>query len=418
MEQFNRNHIKNIKCIFEEKTGTSLPRQKVIRHPIRVAAILTALIACCFTLSALAVGLFSSLAGDELSLSACYEGEGVFSVLVENKSSQELNFQPVLRLMQWTTGKEIEPLSGSAVFHNTKIPAQSSSVMTIDLSGAYDIEQLEKPLEDDWYYFVLTNNHFVFGQDWMCNITFADTAEKSAPPAELPAVERNVSSDIAQSLRFYFESASFDTEDRRAIDAEYVTAYTALFEGLDGEIVPSSSPLLPGNKISTASPRLQVGDTPSGVMFDDSVPSDQQHLLIGQNWSARDANFKLLATQQEHALVLSALLPLQKYEDASRALPLFYIFTYEKSAISSDADYAFIYGQLVRFTDLKQYQVYEDEQYVCYEISALIYSDLSEYVQTFVTQNSDLRFDEQVLARIETIHAYYKENLCSLISFK
>ena len=418
MDKFNRNHIKNIKCIFEEKTGTSLPCRKTVRHPIRTAAILTALIACCFTLSALAVGLFSSLAGDELSLSACYEGEGVFSVLVENKSSQELNFQPVLRLMQWTTGKEIEPLSGNAVFHNTKIPAQSSSVMTIDLSGAYDIEQLEKPLENDWYYFVLTNNHFVFGQDWMCSVTFTDAAEKPASPSELPAVEQDVPLDIVQNLQFYFESDSFDTENRRATDAEYVTAYTTLFNGVNGQIVPSISPILPGNKISTASPRLQADEAPAGVIFDDNVPSDQQHLLIGQNWSARDVNFKLLATQQEHALVLSASLPLQKYEDASRALPLFYVFTYEKSAISSDADYAFIYGQLVRFADLEQYQVYEDAQHVCYEISALIYPDLDTYVQNFVTQNPDLRFNEQVLTRIQNIYAYYKENLCSLLSFK
>ena len=320
--------------------------------------------------------------------------------------------------MQWTTGKEIEPLSGNAVFHNTKIPAQSSSVMTIDLSGAYDIEQLEKPLENDWYYFVLTNNHFVFGQDWMCSVTFTDAAEKPASPSELPAVEWDVPLDIAQNLQFYFESDSFDTQNRRAMDAEYVTAYTTLFNGVNGQIVPSISPLLPGNKISTASPRLQADEAPAGVIFDDNVPSDQQHLLIGQNWSARDVNFKLLATQQEHALVLSASLPLQKYEDASRALPLFYVFTYEKSAISSDADYAFIYGQLVRFADLEQYQVYEDAQHVCYEISALIYPDLDTYVQNFVTQNPDLRFNEQVLSRIQNIYAYYKENLCSLLSFK
>ena len=32
---------------------------------------------------------------------------------------------------------------------------------------------MEKSLpEGDWYYFVLTNNHFAFGQDWMCTFDF------------------------------------------------------------------------------------------------------------------------------------------------------------------------------------------------------------------------------------------------------
>ena len=26
--------------------------------------------------------------------------------------------------------------------------------------------------EGDWYYFVLTNNNFAFGQDWMCSFDF------------------------------------------------------------------------------------------------------------------------------------------------------------------------------------------------------------------------------------------------------
>lgn len=64
------------------------------------------------------------------------------------------------------------------------IPAHSSGMMTIDLSGAYDTSLLETPLVDnDWYYLILTNNHFVFSQDWMCPVDFA---EPSVAPVEYP----------------------------------------------------------------------------------------------------------------------------------------------------------------------------------------------------------------------------------------
>ena len=52
--------------------------------------------------------------------------------------------------------------------------------------------------------------------------------------------------------------------------------------------------------------------------------------------------------------------------------------TYSKSDVEN-TDYAFIYGHLMTFDELKKFKVYEDEQYVCYEVSGLIYSDVMEY---------------------------------------
>jgi len=93
---------------------------------------------------------------------------------------------------------------------------------------------------------------------------------------------------------------------------------------------------------------------------------------------------------------------------------LFYIFMYEKDTIENESDYAFIYGQIISFSDLEKYKVYEDEQYVCYEASELIYSDLTEHIQSFVSQNPNVRYDEQVQMRVENIHSYFKENLSEL----
>ncbi len=122
---------------------------------------------------------------------------------------------------------------------------------------------------------------------------------------------------------------------------------------------------------------------------------------------------------EAEGLVVSANLPSLRYEDAfGEAIPLLYIFTYEKSAIRGDQDYAFLYGRLLSFADLGPYQVYEDEQYVCYEVSGLICSDLAERMEDFAGQNADnVRFDEQVRARVENIDTYYKEDLSDLFYY-
>ncbi len=122
-----------------------------------------------------------------MGFSAAYEGHGIVFIVVENRSDKALAFQPKLKLMRWSTGEEIAPTSDDVVFTGTKIAANSSRTMTIDLSRAYDIRALEEPLTDDNYYFVLTNNNFLFGQDWMCTVNFSKpvvTANVLIPPVQ------------------------------------------------------------------------------------------------------------------------------------------------------------------------------------------------------------------------------------------
>ena len=224
MNTLSRQNIQNIKKIFESKTGVALSARKPVRHPVRNTAILVAVLACCLTATAFAGSIFSSLSGDELNLYATYSGNGVVSVLVENLSDKELRFQPDLKLMRWTTSEEVEPLSEAVTFHNTTVPAHSSRVMTIDLSAAYDLEQLEQPLAGDWYYLVLTNQHFVFGQDWMCSVDFAQSSEPDTTPAVPAQPDAAAVQGVEESLQFYFETISFEVEDRRAMDAAYIQA--------------------------------------------------------------------------------------------------------------------------------------------------------------------------------------------------
>ena len=399
---FNKSKRQNIKRIFEEKTGVDLTSRRTMRSPAAITAVLAVVLVCFLSLSAFAFGVFSSLAGDELSFSATYEGNGLVSVVVKNESDKNLVFQPALKLMLWSTGEEIAPVSHNVIFMGTKIPADSSGTMRIDLSGAYDIEMLEKPLSDDNYYFVLTNQNFIFGQDWMCTVRFSDSVtvvEGPLPPVQ--ADERTLQA-ISESLQGYLMDITFEIEERRTLNAEYVQTYTELFKQFNGHIV------------SSVSPSSFLVDTPFDIVFDRSVSKEEQRFLVGQHWLSSDSNFKMLATETETALTISALLPSVKYTDAGTGtyLPLFYIFVYDKTEIDIEKDYAFIYGQVIDFSDLEKYKVYESEQYICYEASALIYTDLTEYIHRFVSLNSDVRHDEQAIKRVENIYNYYKENLC------
>ena len=155
MDSYNRTNLQHIKDIFEQKTGVFLadrPHRCSIR-PVLVAA---AMAVCSLTMMAFSADLFSPLTGDELRLCATYEGDGLVAVYVENHSDKELRFQEQLKLMRWSTAEEITPLSNEIIFGETDFPSHTAGIMTIDLSGAYNIAALEKPMVGDHYYLVLT----------------------------------------------------------------------------------------------------------------------------------------------------------------------------------------------------------------------------------------------------------------------
>ena len=411
MDSFNRTNLQNIKDIFEKKTDVILDSRRSF-CPFKMALVMVVVILCCLSTTAFAADLFSSLYGDDLEISSVYEGNGVVSVQVQNKSDKELRFQSVLRLMQWTTSEEIKPLPGKRVsFSNTNIPAHSSGTMTIDLSEAYDIALLETPLEgNDRYYFILTNNHFVFGQDWMCTVDFAgsNTISTEYPAPIMPAdADAKLVMEIMEELRSYFESYTTDPAERNKLSEEYLALCQKLLGQVEGTIIPSVSPM-----------ELTVIDSGQTPVFDTSIPTDMQLQLTGLHRRTIDGyDKKIGSSDTEQALVLSAYIPQRKGDiDGGVGIPLIYVFTYEKSRITSLQDYAFIRGQLLTFEQLEQYNIYEDKQYVCYDVSRLFYSDLRPYVESMVSQRSDVYFDEQVWERVQNIYSYYKENLGSLLS--
>lgn len=419
--KFKKRNLHNIKCIFEEKTGTDLnPAHRMRpRRPLRKMVVLAAIVLCCLAMAAFTYPLFTPLDGDELTLSAIYEGDGVVSIYVKNNSDKTLEFEKKVKLVSWTTKEEVEQLSGEVSFDNTIFEADSSGIMTVDLSEAYDIEELETTIpgrpKETYYYLLLTNNSFLFGHDWMCSFHFAEeremveeTVEETQPEVSL-LVAQNIN-DVEKELQFYFEDAYCDEVPAfNQANFDYLQKVQELLLRTEGMLVRPVDPWITIGRDET--------------VFDEEFPMDIQHQLVGLNYHSIDGYNRIVGSMfsggdSDYALTLKAMLPgYEGQTDGGHYLPLLYLFVYEKSAMEVEDPYAFIYGQIITFEDMEQYIVYEDERYVIYEATDLFYTDLDAYIEYFLSTN-DVYYDEQIRRRVHNIYEYYKdkENLSNAIA--
>lgn len=401
-----RRNLHNIKSIFQARTGVPLVPS---RRPAKRALLLAAVIACCALLAAFTLPLFTPLNGDVLTLSGTYLGNGIVSVSVKNDSDRELEFQEQLKLISWTTGEEIPPLTGNPSFENTVFPPHSTGTMTIDLSGAYDIDALETTIpgrpKDVYYYLLLTNRDFLFGHDWMCSFSFgsASPAVEAGDAGHAQEAAHTIAS-IEEDLQFYFRDAYGDVLPAfNEANFTYQQKVQELLLRTEGTLV---RPVDPG---------LLVDRNAPGAIFDDQLPPELQHRLVGQNYHAIDGYSRIVGTEfsggsSDYSLQLSGILPQKQGDtDGGVQMPLIYLFTYEAASVQTDGAYAFIYGQILPFSRLASYKVYEDAQYVVYNATSLFYTDLDAYLDYFLTTREDIYCDEQVRIRIHAIYDYYSD---------
>lgn len=407
MSEFKKENLENIKGIFEQRTGVSLPKRRRIRRPVKLALVLAAVLLC-LSITAFAGMQFSVLEGDDLALNGVYEGEGIVAITVENRSDKLLEFEEKFYLNRWL-GSSVAVDMEAVRFENTTFAPKSKGVMRIDLSDACDVSMLEQPLAaGDHYYFLLTNNGFAFGQDWMCGIDFAPRAEENTEfvlPDDLytePSSSEAGRQEVEASLRFYFENVSLDIIQRRQQAYEYIDAYTELLAEFEGEVIASVSPCLPGNRIDITKPLFSV-NTP-----------EQYAKATFNRWSGVDADYRFVATEAEYAYIVDAVLDAGNY---TLTTPMLFILSYERERISDDA-YAFIHGRLITFAELEQYKVFEDEGKVSYEVSALIYDDPAAYVRAIDEQDGDTDLDEAAAEEFVAMREYYLENLGELIYYR
>lgn len=369
---------------------------------VLLAAVLLAL-----GLVACAPVLFSGISGDDLSLEAAYKGKGVVEITVENKSNKELTFQPTLKLMRWSDGAEI-PAHGKVRFTNTRVAPKSTGVLTIDLSAAYDMTELEKPLSNDWYYFVLTNHGFAFGQDWMCTVRFSGT--ETAVPPDYPVQPSPAEADPAliqkadPELQSFFESSVLADKERRAENtAAYFAHCTEIIRGSGKNVIRPVSP----------APAFLLDAPPEGTILDKNLPEEIQCQLIEQRTASIDGYaVPIGASSEDTAYIFSAAVP-QTEADLSNAdgttLPVTYVMVYDSAQARQPDAYAFIRGQLIPLADLQSNVVYEDDQYTAFNVTGCFFTDLDDQIAAFRQWRTDLFFNEDVQERIRNVYAYLQD---------
>lgn len=174
VKKCSRKNLKAIQAIVQEKTGAAIILdQKPVGQKCRRMAVLTGSILCFLALCAFAYTKFSDLNGDVAGFAPAYQGDGRFEIVIINESGRELNLQDNVKIMQWSTGEEVAGENEKIRMSGLTIAPYSQGVVSIDISEGYDVAAMEENLpEGDWYYFVLTNNDFAFGQNWMCSFDF------------------------------------------------------------------------------------------------------------------------------------------------------------------------------------------------------------------------------------------------------
>lgn len=427
MKRITRKNLQNIRRIFQEKTGVDLNayQEQQVRS-VHKLWILAAAVIICFAMAAFAWPLFSSLDGDELSLHGSYEGNGVVSVYVENRSDKTLRFQSQVRLMRWVTSQEMPRLPGAPVFTNTEFAPRSAGVMTIDLSAAYDLNAIEENYNrEEWFYLLLTNNNFLFGQDWMCSVSFGrqETKPETEPEAKQPAIPAGTAaiSAVEEELRFYFEEAYVDTLMAfNEANFQYQQKVEEVLARFDGTIVPALGPvLMVGGPSEFPEPEPRMGKPPEGTVFDTAVPEEQQYLLTGAQWCYTDAYGRMVATMVEKAWVQTVTLPQHPGQtDGGAELPLVFLFVYD-AELAAPENYAFLYGQICSFAELKSRKVLEDEHYAIYDATDLIYTDVDAYLDYFLTTRSDIYCDAQIRQRVHNVYDFYhnRDNILKMYGY-
>ncbi|MBQ2854198.1 MAG: hypothetical protein IJE81_01860 [Oscillospiraceae bacterium] len=428
MNKMTRGNLRNIRRYFQEQTGVALdPVRRKRLFSVRKIWLPVAAVLACLAMSAFTYPLFSSLNGDELSFSsAVYEGNGIVSIVVENRSDKMLEFQPDAKLMRWVTGKELPRMKGKPVFTNRVVGPHSSATMTIDLSDAYDMQAIEENYNrEEWFYLVLTNNGFLFGQDWMCSVNLGRQDPEPAAAEESAAVSVSAAPEILEEveeeLQFYF--ANSYTEELLAFNEAnflYQQKVEELLARFGGRIVPALGPMvMVGGPSEFLDPEPIMGKPHVGTVFDKSVPEEQQYLLTLSDWTYTDAYGRMVATADEKSWAQTVTIPQRKGEtDGGVGLPLIFLFVYD-AGMAQPENYAFIYGRIHSFADLEAYKVLEDEHYAVYDATALIYTDVDAYLDDFLAARPDVYCDEQIRQRVHNVYGFYqdRENIRTMYGY-
>ncbi len=134
MKKYGRKNLRAIQAIVQEKTGVVIiPDRKPAGHKIRQMALLAGSLLCFAILCAFAYAKFSDLNGDVAGFASAYQGDGRFEIVIINESDRELKLQDRVKVMQWSTGEEVEGDSGKIRMSGLTIAPHSQGVVCLDI---------------------------------------------------------------------------------------------------------------------------------------------------------------------------------------------------------------------------------------------------------------------------------------------
>ena len=149
----------------------------------------------------------------------------------------------------------------------------------------------------EWYYLVLTNNNFLFGQEWKCSVYFGtqDMDALEAAESVLYSLDPSIVAQVEDELRFYFEDDYIGQFSANPMNYEYLQKVDELLLRSERNVVPS------------VNPGLMVKTVPDGIVFDETWPTEKQYTLAGQTQSIHDAFGKFVgSTETEYIHILQA----------------------------------------------------------------------------------------------------------------
>lgn len=256
MKKYSRKSLRNIQAIVQDKTGVVITTNRELTgYKIRRIALLTGCLFCFVTLCAFACAKFSDLNGDKAGFASAYQGNGRFEIVVINYSDRELKLQDNVKVMQWSTSEAVEGDNDKIRMSGLTIAPHSEGIVSIDISEGYDVGAMEKNLQEgDWYYFVLTNNNFAFGQGWMFGQTWMCSFDFETERAE----------DAKHRLA---EAAEHRAEEQDAAEQQYSTGNLLYSDWLWPTVSRSVSVFYGEQENGTDSNRINIAGTAGDEIY-------------------------------------------------------------------------------------------------------------------------------------------------------
>ena len=372
----------NLRYIHEADTYFD---RKTYHISLRRIAVLAAILIVILSLCAFTYSYFSTLAGDNLILTATYAGDGIVLALVENQSDRDLHLEPVVKLLYYSDKDPVATTGDNPMITGLTIPANSKQTVRIDLRNAYDLYELEHTY-NDFILLQVTNKGFKPGQKWNCIVSFRSEGSDYVPQY-VTTGDTKRAEGVIPSLKAYFENFTPDVFARWADTPNYL------------ELVEQELSQVQGNIVVPADP-YYYWDLEGYHTLVQSSCFDGYNKLLGRNDTEKIKHISLFVPR---------LLDGKKL-DGTQEIPIFYFWIFAKSDIQSPDDYAFIRGNLLAFHEIDQYKVFEDDDYVIYELHHLVYSDLRNYVEEMLIQNDSIFFNDEIWKRIQRFYDIYNDH--------